>query len=109
MMEDCHSGAKPTYTQVLLAGAAAGGVQCSVLCPTELVKCRLQVETDPSKASGLVQCVRDVYRAGGLRGFYAGECVGSGGSVYGWIDLPSPTHPTPTHPNNKPHQALAPS
>lgn len=100
MMEDCHSGAKPTYTQVLLAGAAAGGVQCSVLCPTELVKCRLQVETDPSKASGLVQCVRDVYRAGGLRGFYAGECIGGlgrgwcvdgsihvhGGSVYAWID-----------------------
>lgn len=75
MMEDCHSGAKPSYTQVLLAGAVAGGVQCSVLCPTELVKCRLQVETDPGKASGLVQCVRDVYRAGGLRGFYAGACV----------------------------------
>jgi hypothetical protein len=71
MMEDCR-GQKPTYSQVLIAGAVAGGVQCSVLCPTELVKCRLQVETDPSKASGLVQCVNEVYRQKGLRGFYAG-------------------------------------
>ncbi len=74
MMEDCR-GQKPSYSQVLIAGAVAGGVQCSVLCPTELVKCRLQVETDPGRASGLVQCVKEVYRQKGLRGFYAGALV----------------------------------
>lgn len=73
MQGDCRSGHKPSYGQVLVAGAVAGGVQCAVLCPTELVKCRLQVET---RDSGLVQCVRTVYREGGLRGFYAGECGG---------------------------------
>jgi hypothetical protein len=33
----------PTYGQMFLAGSCAGLVQVGVLCPTELIKCRLQV------------------------------------------------------------------
>lgn len=68
---DCEG--KPTYSQVFVAGAVAGGIQCSVLCPTELIKCRLQVQTTGPRSSGLSQCIKDVYRdGGGVRGFYAG-------------------------------------
>lgn len=33
----------PTFGQMFMAGACAGVVQVGVLCPTELIKCRLQV------------------------------------------------------------------
>lgn len=67
--KDCEG--KPTYAQVFIAGSVAGGAQCSVLCPTELVKCRLQV-AQSTVGGGPLQCIREVYRERGVRGFYAG-------------------------------------
>ena len=66
------SSSKPTYSQVFVAGSVAGGLQSSVLTPTELIKCRLQVQMTSPRSQGLVQCIKDVYKERGFRGFYAG-------------------------------------
>ncbi len=79
------------------------GVQCSVLCPTELVRGRLQVKTDPGRASGLVHCVKEVYRQQGLRNIYAG-------AFFSFINFPcvaiSLSCPPSVPPCCLPHQLL---
>lgn len=69
---DSSSSSKATYGQVFVAGSVAGGLQSSVLTPTELVKCRLQIQMTSRRSQGLVQCVQDVYKERGFRGFFAG-------------------------------------
>uniref|UniRef100_A0AC34Q6K9 Mitochondrial ornithine transporter 1 n=1 Tax=Panagrolaimus sp. JU765 TaxID=591449 RepID=A0AC34Q6K9_9BILA len=56
------------------AGSLAAIFAAMVLCPTELVKCRLQAqhELNPRSKSNLVSICRDMYRNQGMRSFFIG-------------------------------------
>ncbi|EWM25764.1 solute carrier family 25 member 45 [Nannochloropsis gaditana] len=69
---DPEARKRPTYEQVFLAGSVAGALQCSVLTPSELIKCRLQTDMTRPRSQGLLSCIREVYREGGLRAFFNG-------------------------------------
>ena len=62
----------------LIAGAYAGFVNCIVACPTELVKCRMQVQSHDSsignsiKYSSSLECAYDVYKTQGIKELYTG-------------------------------------
>eukprot|EP00729_Bicosta_minor_P019869 gene19869-30422_t len=53
-----------------VAGASAGGIGQLLASPADLVKVRLQ--TGGSKYNGFVDCLRQVYKAEGAKGFYRG-------------------------------------
>eukprot|EP00929_Paragymnodinium_shiwhaense_P056755 TRINITY_DN28412_c0_g1_i1.p1 TRINITY_DN28412_c0_g1~~TRINITY_DN28412_c0_g1_i1.p1 ORF type:complete len:334 (-),score=41.21 TRINITY_DN28412_c0_g1_i1:251-1252(-) len=52
-------------------GGFTGIFTCVAMCPFEVTKVRLQTAQGGNTA-GLVHCVQDVYRSGGLRGFWSG-------------------------------------
>lgn len=63
----------PSREKQLLAGAGAGLVSVSILCPMELIKSRLQVQyKGQQQYSGSLDCIRQVVRFEGLRGLYRG-------------------------------------
>ncbi|XP_070540902.1 mitoferrin-2-like [Ptychodera flava] len=51
-----------------IAGTVATVVHDAAMCPVDVVKQRMQVYTSPY--SGVMECVRDIYRTEGLRAFY---------------------------------------
>ncbi|VDN32626.1 unnamed protein product [Gongylonema pulchrum] len=57
-----------------ISGSLASVFAASVLCPTELVKCKLQAQREmfPGVKSTLFSTCRDVYKMHGLRAFYTG-------------------------------------
>lgn len=58
-----------------MAGAIAGWTSCIVATPVELLKAKLQIQygdTQSQKYRGVVDCVRQTWRFGGLAGFYQG-------------------------------------
>lgn len=68
-----EGSAAPLY-KVFAAGAVAGAVQCCLATPMELVRSKLQVQHDGSKAyTGNVDCIRRIYRAEGMPGLYRGN------------------------------------
>ena len=70
------SPTSPTnFSKVFLAGATGGLASFVVSAPTELVKCRAQVATNPHTTSWTI--ARDVWRAEGLRGLYYGGGITS--------------------------------
>merc|ERR1712232_830414 len=77
--------------QVAVCGAAGGMVHCMFSCPTEVVKCKLQVTNNPfrgpihcmqltlqtgqgagGECKSFAQTCSAIYRAGGWRGFFPG-------------------------------------
>ncbi|QLI64971.1 Amino-acid transporter arg-13 [Metarhizium brunneum] len=56
---------------LLATGAFAGALASFVLNPVELVKCRIQAPADA--AAGPLGVIRDVFRHGGLLGFWRGQ------------------------------------
>jgi len=60
----------PTYSQVFTAGCVAGGAQLVLAVPVDLVKVRLQAQQGRFK--GPFDCLKSIYREGGLRGCYKG-------------------------------------
>lgn len=56
--------------EIALAGVGAGAAVSFVACPTELVKCRLQVQ--PGVYNGAIDCARRVWQAGGIRSLFRG-------------------------------------
>jgi len=60
--------------QNALSGSGAAFFASLVLCPTELVKCRLQSAREISNSSNLgpMKLVKDIYKHSGVRGFYHG-------------------------------------
>lgn len=56
--------------EIALAGAGAGGVCSLLLCPIELVKCRMQ--GNPKKYPSAIEATRNIYNAGGLKYFARG-------------------------------------
>lgn len=63
--------ALPPSTLALVSGGASGGAAALVtslaLCPIELIKVRVQT----GRSAGVLACASEVFRAHGLRGFYA--------------------------------------
>lgn len=56
--------------QLALCGAASGLVHCAFSCPTEVVKCKLQVANSPFR--GPIDCLTSTLRTQGIAGLYAG-------------------------------------
>ncbi|KAL8460470.1 hypothetical protein ACS0TY_032131 [Phlomoides rotata] len=69
---------KPQPLAIVPSAAFAGGVISFVLCPSELVKCRMQVQgTDsflqsPSRYSGPIDCALKTVKSEGLTGMFRG-------------------------------------
>ena len=63
-----------TVMNVFLAGSFGGLLQCLVLVPADLIKCKLQVDRIDGKPAytGNMDCIKKVYRTEGLKGFYKG-------------------------------------
>lgn len=63
-----------TVMHVFLAGSFGGLLQCAVLVPADLIKCKLQVDLAHGKRtySGNLDCIRQIYRSEGIGGFYKG-------------------------------------
>jgi hypothetical protein len=61
-----------SYCDVWLSGAVAGGVNCFVITPVELVKCRLQVLRVKQEKGALLAEVRHILHQDGVRGLYRG-------------------------------------
>ena len=63
-----------TPLNVFLSGSFGGLLKCVVLVPTDLVKCKMQVDQSgrSAKYSGSLDCVAKVYSKEGIRGLYKG-------------------------------------
>lgn len=71
-------------TSIFTAGTIAGLLQSVAVCPTELIKCRLQIQnghlelaattttTTTTTYRGPMDCVRHLYRHNGVRGLFLG-------------------------------------
>ncbi|KAL6710559.1 hypothetical protein ACN47E_008607 [Coniothyrium glycines] len=71
-----ESPASPTnYGKVWVAGATGGLASFVVSAPTELIKCRAQISSDPQTTSWSV--ARDTWRREGIRGLYYGGGITS--------------------------------
>ncbi|KAF2367777.1 Mitochondrial substrate/solute carrier [Trinorchestia longiramus] len=89
-MRSLHDGKeKPSLTQVFLSGCAGGVVQLAVACPVDLVKIKMQLQTEGDanawgksknlqgrtpepRYRGPTACLMDLYRTAGVRGCYYG-------------------------------------
>jgi len=75
-MKDPHD--KPTYLQIWNAGMIAGVFTTGIMAPGERVKCLLQIQQASGaerKYAGPIDCVRQIYKANGIRGVYKGACA----------------------------------
>ena len=75
-----NASSHEAYMQGMLSGVFAGFVNCWVVSPIELVKCRLQVQLDSKEAlantnryKGPLDLVRRIFKTEGIRGFYRGN------------------------------------
>ena len=67
-----------TLKQGMFCGGVAGLINCVIITPVELVKCRLQVQFENKSKSyykGVIDCLGKVYRADGIKGIYTGNFI----------------------------------
>ena len=70
-----------TVMNVFMAGSFGGLLQCLVLVPADLVKCKLQVDQAGGASgrrptyAGNIDCIRQVVRADGIGGLYKGFAI----------------------------------
>ncbi|TMW56641.1 hypothetical protein Poli38472_006651 [Pythium oligandrum] len=64
----------PKLSSVFTAGLVGGFFQCTAVTPTELIKCRLQVQDghESSHYRGPADCVKHIYKRNGIRGLFLG-------------------------------------
>ncbi|KAG0484564.1 hypothetical protein HPP92_008484 [Vanilla planifolia] len=74
VLADDESGPITIFGANFAAGFVAGCLAASVTCPLDVAKTRRQIVNDPAKArkSNTWQTLVEVWRGGGLRGFFAG-------------------------------------
>lgn len=65
---------KPALTSVMYAGLFGGFCQTIAVTPTDLIKCRLQVQDGhaSNQYRGPVDCIKHIYSRNGLRGLFLG-------------------------------------
>ncbi|XP_065066539.1 mitochondrial basic amino acids transporter-like [Rhopilema esculentum] len=65
---------RPSFKNTIIASVAVAFAQSLIICPMELVKCRLQVQTNSSNRlyKGTLDCISKIYRSNGFRGLYRG-------------------------------------
>jgi len=56
--------------QSFVSGSFSGFVKCFIICPMELVKCRIQYQSTP--VSGPLPIITSIYKSHGIRGLYHG-------------------------------------
>lgn len=64
-----------TTMQHIICGSMAGFAACFIVTPSEMVKCRLQIQFESknkSKYKGVLDCVSKEYKAFGIKGIYKG-------------------------------------
>lgn len=75
---ESRNGANSAFWRNFVCGSAAGFVQAVIICPTEHIKCRLQVDAaaidgkSTSSKNGPVGIARHIYRNHGIRGLFCG-------------------------------------
>jgi solute carrier family 25 carnitine/acylcarnitine transporter 20/29 len=60
----------------MICGAIAGLANCVVATPTELVKCKLQIQLESKTNAyykGVIDCIKKIYFQGGARAMYQGN------------------------------------
>lgn len=62
-----------THFQRIIAGGVAAIPQCFILCPTDLIKIRLQQDTTQYK--GVTDCFMKTFRSGGFTSLFQGQAV----------------------------------
>ncbi|XP_056602117.1 solute carrier family 25 member 45 isoform X2 [Triplophysa dalaica] len=67
-----HRSIQPPLTAVFTAGCFSGVTQLFVTAPIDLVKVRLQNQTDRGKYRGPVHCLTMILREDGLKGLFRG-------------------------------------
>ncbi|KAJ7321187.1 hypothetical protein OS493_035361 [Desmophyllum pertusum] len=76
-MLSAKDGEKPRLSHICVAGAASGAAQVWVVCPLELIKIKLQMQTEVKRTSssryrGTIDCIRKIYKTSGSRGLFHG-------------------------------------
>ncbi|GAB9464925.1 hypothetical protein Gpo141_00002347 [Globisporangium polare] len=69
-----NSPQNPALTSVMYAGLFGGFCQTIAVTPTDLIKCRLQVQDGhaSNQYRGPVDCIKHIYSRNGLRGLFLG-------------------------------------
>ncbi|KAF8388989.1 hypothetical protein HHK36_025673 [Tetracentron sinense] len=65
----------PSYKGVAIGGVGTGALQSLLLCPVELVKIRLQLQTIEHLREGPMSVAKNIWRREGLRGIYRGLTI----------------------------------
>ena len=72
-----HNEEDMSLWEGVFCGGVAGFVNCCVVTPVELVKCRLQIQTEAniknSYYTGIVDCLVKTWKQEGVRGLYKGN------------------------------------
>lgn len=63
------------HTGVIISGGLTGALLCIIETPTELIKCRMQINTIKLTTNNYKTCIRDIYYRKGIKGFYHGFCI----------------------------------
>ncbi|BFZ10655.1 hypothetical protein BsWGS_13694 [Bradybaena similaris] len=75
-LQQKHENEVLTYPQLFKAGMLAGVFTTAIMAPGERIKCLLQIQQEASvadrKYKGPVDCVRQLYKEGGIRSIYRG-------------------------------------
>lgn len=68
---------KLTTVQLFYAGAFSGIFTTVIMAPGERIKCLLQIQHADAKPKykGPVDCMKQLYREGGIRSIYKGTCA----------------------------------
>jgi len=71
-----HDETEMNIYEGLLCGSIAGFVNCIVVTPIELVKCRLQIQSENKSTAyykGVMDCIKKTHANGGVRALYKGN------------------------------------
>uniref|UniRef100_A0A4W4H6P8 Solute carrier family 25 member 20 n=1 Tax=Electrophorus electricus TaxID=8005 RepID=A0A4W4H6P8_ELEEL len=65
------------YPQLFMAGMLSGVFTTAIMAPGERIKCLLQIQaaSGEMKYAGPLDCVKQIYREGGIRGVYKGTAL----------------------------------
>ena len=78
-LQQSHPNEQLTLVQFFNAGAFSAFGTTIIMAPGERIKCLLQVQQaaagGPTKYAGPIDCIRQLYRAGGISSIYRGTAA----------------------------------